>query len=115
AGTLVTWASESWAGWVAGDFGPNGEGGLINGQTLTFGSQGSVYELDAFLNIAGRDLNGSDAGTSAQLSNGPPAGIDYRFAYNLSADQSNLTLNYQLVNLTGQSLPGVQFFHYVDA
>ena len=65
---------------TAGPFGPNGEGGLVNGQLFEIGPGGVVFEIDSFLNIAGQDLNGSDVGTSAQLSIDPlPTGLDYAF------------------------------------
>jgi hypothetical protein len=54
-------------GFVFTPFGPNGEGGTFNGQTMTFGATGSVFEIDSYLNIAGEDLNGPAFGTSAQL------------------------------------------------
>ncbi|MDQ2694015.1 MAG: hypothetical protein M3Z21_01305 [Pseudomonadota bacterium] len=52
-----------------------------------------MFELDAFLNVAGQDLNGGFFGTSAQLSIDPlPAGLDFAFTPSLSADATDLTL-----------------------
>lgn len=97
-------------------FGPNGEGGSANGQVLSFGSGGEVFELDAFVNIAGFDLNGGASGTSAQLSVNPlPAGTSLGFGVALSPDQSDLTLTYTLANNSGMTLPAVWFGFFVDA
>lgn len=97
-------------------FGPNGEGGMVNGQFLAFGSGGEVFELDAFLSIAGMDLNGTAFGTSAQLSVDPlPAGLEYAFSASLSADATDLTLRYEFTNNTGGTLADVWFFSFVDA
>lgn len=97
-------------------FGTNGEGGSVNGQVLFFGSGGEVFELDAFVNIAGMDLNGAAAGTSAQLSTSPlPAGLALAFNASLSGDESDLTLTYTLTNNTGATLPGLWFATFVDA
>src|SRR6185295_16117467 len=69
---------------TVGAFGIHGEGGTKNGQNFQIGSGGSVFELDAFLNIAGLDLNGTNLnqkGTSAQLSRDSlPAGLVYTFS-----------------------------------
>lgn len=97
-------------------FGPSGEGGTINGQVLSFGSGGEVFELDAFLNIAGTDLNGATLGTSAQLSVNPlPAGLAYSFTTELSPDETDLTLRYEFINNSGSTLPDAWFFSFVDA
>lgn len=100
---------------MVGPFGPFGEGGLINGQTLRFGTAGSVFELDGFINVAGQDLNGPAPGTSRRLSSGLPAGIDFSFGHSLSPDGTGLTLTYSFVNATGAVLPDVQFLVFVDA
>jgi hypothetical protein len=97
-------------------FGPSGEGGTVNGQVLSFGSGGEVFELDAFLKIGGMDLNGATLGTSAQLSVNPlPAGIAYSFSTELSPDETDLTLRYEFTNTTGGTLLDVWFFSFVDA
>jgi len=97
-------------------FGPNGEGGSINGQNFTLVPGGAVFELDAFLNIAGQDLNGGAFGTSAQMSLDPlPVGLNYSFSSALSPDTTDLTLTYSFLNNTGASLSGVQFFSFLDA
>jgi hypothetical protein len=97
-------------------FGPSGEGGTVNGQVLSFGSGGEVFELDAFLNIGGTDLNGATLGTSAQLSVNPlPAGLAYSFSTELSPDETDLTLRYEFTNNTGGTLLDVWFFSFVDA
>lgn len=97
-------------------FGPSGEGGSVNGQVLTFGSGGEVFELDGFINIAGFDLNAGTIGTSAQLSVNPlPAGVSLTFATAQSPDQSDLTLTYTLTNSSALTLPSVWFAFFVDA
>lgn len=96
-------------------FGPNGEGGSINGQVLFFGSGGEVFELDAFVNIGGLDLNGVAPGTSAQLSINPlPAGLSFAFSSELSPDESDLTLTYTLSNTSGATFPAVWFGFFID-
>ena len=97
-------------------FGANGEGGSINGQILTIGAGGEVYELDAFVNIGGQDLNGGTPGTSAQLSIDPlPSGLDFVFGFGLSADATDLTLSYSFTNNTGSDLNDFVFLSFVDA
>ena len=49
-------------------FGPNGEGGKINGQDFNLRDGAEVFQVDAFIRIEGMDLNGSALGTAAQLS-----------------------------------------------
>ncbi len=97
-------------------FGANGEGGSINGQTFTIGAGGQVYEIDAFVNIGGQDLNGGTPGTSAQLSIDPlPLGLDFVFSAGLSADSTDLTLSYSFTNNTGSDLTDFVFLSFVDA
>ena len=106
----------SYADIVVSPFGSNGEGGSVNGHTFTFGSGGNVYELDAFVNIAGYDLNGTTVGTSAQLSqNSLPSGVAYSFEYELSPDNSDLTLTYTITNNSGALLNDFGFFSFVDS
>lgn len=96
-------------------FGPNGEGGTVNGQVFTFGSGGEIFEIDAFLNIDGVDLNGGSPGTSAQLSTDPlPTGLLYSFSAELSPDGSDVTLRYRFVNDTDTTFPSVSFFVFID-
>ncbi len=97
-------------------FGADGEGGSVNGQTFTIGAGGEVYELDAFVNIGGQDLNGGTFGTSAQLSvDALPAGLDFAFGATLSADSTDLTLSYSFTNNTGSDLNDFVFLSFVDA
>jgi hypothetical protein len=105
---------------VQGSFGPNGDVGFINSPpslSITFGGdgQGQIAQMDGFINVAGQNLNnsGSGFGTSAQLTYGPPPGLNYTFsASQPTADQ--LLLTYQFVNNTGSSLSGFQFLPYVN-
>lgn len=116
---VCTWA----AGWgtpalaiIPGPFGPHGEGGTKNGQTLQIGAGGSVYELDAFLNLEGQDLNGAQLGTSAQLSRDAlPAGLALGCAQALSADQADLVLTYSFTNTTAAAMGSLRFFVLLDA
>lgn len=96
-------------------FGSYGEGGSLNGQSLTVGANAEVFELDAYLNIAGQTLN-PIFGTSAQLTYDPlPTGLDYSFSSALSSDSTDLTLSYLFSNNTGADIAGVNFFSYIDA
>ncbi len=97
-------------------FGPNGEGGAVNGQDFTVGVGGVVFELDAFVNIAGEDLNGPASGTSAQLSiDALPAGLDFTFSSALSDGDTDLTLTYEFTNNTGGDITGLKFLPFLDA
>ncbi len=99
-----------------GPFGPRGEGGAANGQHLAVGPGGEVFEIDAFLAIDGRDLNGDGVGTAAQLSRDAlPPGLSLGFEAVLSPDATDLTLSYTLTNDTGGALEGVTFLSFVDA
>ncbi len=108
-------------------FGPNGDIGFVNSPPtlgISYGSdgQGSVSQMDGFVNVQGKNYN-SDVGNSADLSyNGQPVppgggltgtGIDFNFAASQpTADQVLLT--YQFINNTGAALQGFQFLYYVD-
>lgn len=98
-------------------FGPHGEGGSKNGQTFTIGAGGSVFELDAFLNIAGLKLNRTnEPGASAQLSRDSlPAGLSYTFSTNLAPDLTSLVLTYAFSNATSAVFTNVRFFVMLDA
>ncbi|ABA58414.1 hypothetical protein Noc_1952 [Nitrosococcus oceani ATCC 19707] len=76
-----------------------------------------VFELDAFLNIKGLDLNGGTViGTSAQFSfDALPPGLTFGFSSSLSSDLSNLALTYTLSNsTTAKIFPEVTFFSFLD-
>jgi hypothetical protein len=97
-------------------FGPNGAGGAVNDQSFSVGGGGEVFELDAFVNIAGQDLNGAAPGTSAQLSVDPlPAGLDYTFSFALSADATDIILSYEFENNTGSLVEDLVFLSFLDA
>lgn len=111
----ISMPSKGWAISLT-PFGPFGEGGASNGQSFSIGTGGSVFEVDAFLNIGGMDLNGGFFGTSAQLSLDPlPVGLSYSFSSSLSLDSTDLTLSYTFSNNTGGFLSNVQFFSFLDA
>lgn len=97
-------------------FGPGGEGGAVNGQSYSIGTDGEVFELDAFLNVGGLDLNGATAGTSAQLSiDALPAGLAFGFSAALQPGGTSTVLTYTFTNGTGALLGGVTFLSYLDA
>jgi len=99
-----------------GPFGPNGEGGSKNGQTLTIGTGSAVFELDGFLQIGGMDLNGTQFGVSAQLSRDAlPAGVVLSFTNSLSPDQADLVLSYTFTNTTSTVFSNLNFFVLLDA
>jgi len=88
-------------------FGPSGEGGLENGQTMTIGTGGTVFEIDAFLRAG--------AAPSIQLSRGaPPAGLELSFESELSGDGSDLTLRYRLENTSGVPIDDVALLSFLD-
>ena len=113
---LFVFCSNVAADIVLDPFGSNGEGGTNNGQAFSFGSGGSIYEFDSFLRISGQDLNGSQIGTSAQLSiDGLPAGLGLDQSHQVSSDLSDVTIEYSFVNSTGLVLQDTRFFVFVDA
>lgn len=114
AGLMIGACGVARADFVFTPFGPNGEGGFVNGQDLTFGTEGTAFEIDAFLNVAGQDLNGADLGTSRRLSEGPQPGFGLIFGV-AQPSPSRLTLNYQISNNTGATLTGVQSLFFINA
>lgn len=103
------------AAFTTATFGANGQSGSLNGQVLTFGSGGEVYELDAFFAIAGQDLNGFTAGTAAQLStHSLPSAVNYTFSSLLNADKTQLTLTYRFANSTIAPIDNAWFAVFVD-
>lgn len=117
---IVFITSPIWAITITDPFGPNGEAGYINNTgfppSLSIGAGGEVVELDAFLNIAGSDLNSGFFGTSAQFAFDPlPAGLNFSFSSSLSADTTDLNLIYKFFNNTGGILNDVQFLSFLDA
>ncbi len=101
---------------TVGPFSPSGTGGSLRGQTLTIGDGGDVYELDAFVHVAGRDLNGGRAGSAAALSTDAlPPELSLSFASSLSADGSDLILAYEVENVSVETIIGMTFVSYVDA
>jgi hypothetical protein len=97
-------------------FGPNGEGGTLNGQSMTVGAGGEVVEVDAFVAIDGVDLNGGANGTAARLSSDAlPVGLDLSFAASRSEDDTDLSLTYTLTNGTGLAITDLTFSSFLDA
>ncbi|MGH0030757.1 MAG: PEP-CTERM sorting domain-containing protein [Myxococcota bacterium] len=89
-------------------FGAGGLGGTLNGQSLQFGADGSVFELDAFLHAG--------AGPALSLGSLPPGGpLDIAFGASLSADGSDLLLTYELTNNDVAPIAGLSFLSFVDA
>ena len=101
---------------VVSGFGTNGQGGSNNGHPFTFGGGGNVYEVDAFLNIGGLDLNGATVGTSGQVSSDSlPTGVSFLFSYQLTADNSDILLTYSVDNQSGSTLNNINFMSFVDS
>jgi hypothetical protein len=98
-----------------GPFGPKGEGGSKYGQAFQIGAGGNVYELDSFLAVNGFDLNGGQAGTSAQLSGQSlPAGLAFGFSAALS-NQTDAVLTYVFTNLSSGGFTNLRFSVLLDA
>jgi hypothetical protein len=113
---LIAMAASAEAEITYSPFGSRGEGGEVNDQSLLFGNGGSVYELQGFVNVAGRDLNGGEIGTSAQLAANPlPAGLSLEFAAALSGDRGDLMLTYTFANNSSAVFPQLWFGLFVDA
>ena len=89
-------------------FGPGGAGGSTNGQSFDVGPGGVVFELDAFLHVAGTGTQLSAAGATV-------SGLDFQFAADLSADTTDLTLSYSFTNNTAAAISGVSFVSFLDA
>lgn len=96
-------------------FGPNGEGGDVNGQLFALGGGGRVHELDAFVALAGQDLNGATSGVAARLSqDAPPADLGYAFDAVLFGT-GGVRLRYELSNQGATPLPALTFLSFLDA
>jgi hypothetical protein len=115
AATLSLYQAASY-GIMLTPFHPSSAGGTVNGQALTIGAHGSVFELDAYVGIGGQDLNGGFFGSTAQLRFDPlPPGLDLAFDAMLSDSNTDLTLSYALTNNTGAEILDLTFFSYLDA
>ena len=98
-------------------FGANGQGGALNGQVFDVGPGGSVFELDAFVDVGGQDLNGpGTVGTAARLSSdGVPGGLGFSFGSSLQDGGTDILLSYSFTNNTGAALSSVSFVSFLDA
>ncbi|MEO7652524.1 MAG: PEP-CTERM sorting domain-containing protein [Bryobacteraceae bacterium] len=100
---------------ITGSFETNGDVGFINspvGFSIAFGNQGSIAQMDGFVNVPTVDF-GNGVGISRQLTDGAPANLGYTFeASQPTANQLRLT--YRFVNNTGSVLPAFQFLFFVD-
>jgi hypothetical protein len=92
-------------------FGAGGEGGALNGQTLTFGADGAVHELDAFLFGDAFD----PALSFGALAAGGFTALSFGFGAVLSADGSDLLLTYEIANVGASTFTGLSFLSFVDA
>lgn len=92
-----------------GPFGPGGLGGSSNGQSATFGGEGQVFELDAFL------YTGAGPAVSLSTLGGGAGGLAISFGASISADGSDLLLTYELTNTDLVPLAGFTFLSFVDA
>jgi hypothetical protein len=96
-------------------FGAQGQGGSRNGQSFRIGPAGSVFELDAFVHVAGLDLNGDEPGLTARLSrHALPAGLSLAFAPELSADGSDLVLRYTFANSGADAVNDLRLYVLLD-
>ncbi len=99
-----------------GPFDPSGAGGALNGQTLLVEDGGSVFEIDAFIQIEGLDLNDAGPGTAARVSTDSlPPELTLSFSSELSGDESDLTLRYRIDNTGASPLAGLTFLSLFDA
>lgn len=106
---LAVLPSSAWA--IAfSPFDPAGIGGTVNGQDLRFGDDGSVYELDAWV-----QTGGEAARSLADLAADPLAGLRFDFAASLSGDGSDLLLSYEILNTGASIVSGLGFLSFVDA
>ncbi len=97
-------------------FGPAGAGGTVNGQTLLVGEGGTVFEVDAFLQVDGLDLNGASDGTAARLSaDSLPPELAVSFSAELSGDGTDLTLRYRIDNVGVAAITSVSVLSLFDA
>ncbi len=96
-------------------FTPTGGGGTINGQQLTVGAGGTVYELDSFIHVQGFDLNGAETGTCGRLTaDAMPTGLVYRFDAWLTNSAGRLVLSYCISNSSASTFRDVRFFSFLD-
>lgn len=100
---------------IFSSFGPHGEGGVKNGQSLSIGAGGTVHELDAFLRVGSLDLNGPRPGVCAQLSGDPlPAGLSFGFSAATTNNAADLVLTYAFTNTTSSNFSDLRFFVLLD-
>ncbi|MEE2665968.1 MAG: hypothetical protein VX681_17785 [Myxococcota bacterium] len=96
---------------------PLGSSGRVELWTpsFTIGSGGEVFQLEAFINAAGADLNGPFQGTSGQIGvDDPFDGYDITFGSALSDGDTDITLSYDVVKVSGAAQQ-VTFLSYLDA
>ncbi len=92
-----------------------GRGGYLNVQPFTFGEEGVVAEVNGFLTIKGRDLNGGVLGVASQLSLDPfPKDVCVEFVPELQDDGTSIVLRFLITNVSTQPLSGVNFAYFVD-
>lgn len=89
-------------------FGSAGQGGSANGQSLLVGAGGVVFELDAFLAV------GTSGGLQLSVDS-LPDGVSVDFSASLSADSSDLLLEYRIENQGLGFLETVRFSSFLDA
>ena len=78
----ITAAAGPAAAIMVGSFGPNGSVRVGTTDSISIGAGAEVFELDAFVHLAGQDLNGPALGESARLSQDPlPSGLDVGFCH----------------------------------
>lgn len=97
-------------------FGPQGQGGAVNGQTFTIGAGGALEELDAFVAVNGQDLNGATPGTAAQLSkHALPADLGFAFEAVLDpVDATEVEIRWTLTNVGATPFGAFTFLAFAD-
>ena len=96
-------------------FPASGRGGTASGHLFTVGPGGEVFQLVAFIDATGEDLNGPFMGSAGQLGYDDPfADFDVAFSSSLSDGNTDITLTYDVVKTSGVPRQ-VTFLSYLDA
>lgn len=109
ASLLCSAAASTASAFAISAFPTPGSGGARVGQTFDFGSDGQIFELDAFVSVGGA------LATTALSSGSLPAGLSLDFDATLSGDASDLLLTYSFTNTLASAVDDVFFVSFVDA
>jgi len=113
-GSMILLAAEPAIAISADSFSTTGEGGEINEHSFTVGPGGSVFDIEAYLNVSDNDLNGSGPGSSGRLGNDDLSDFDIAFSSTLSDGDTDITLTYAIEKASG-SPQQVTFLSFLDA